>query len=178
MPYHTTKKDRIMHIYSNSIVDGYLKDEFGKRGVCNKKPIRSFHVGWNDLPSNTQSLALVFVDHDAIPVCGFSWIHWTVANIDPSLNELPENASINMNLIEGVSSWASKLLHDDWRLSLEDAIGYGGCAPPDKDHRYSITMYAINTKLDLTRGFYLNELLRQIDGNILEQKTIEAIYRA
>ena len=167
-----------MHIHSDGIVNGYLNDSFGNRGTqFNKKATRSFHLSWNKLPKGTDSLALTFIDHDAIPVCGFSWIHWTVADIEPTINELPENASVDMDLLEGVTSWDSKLLADDWRLSRKDAIGYGGCAPPDKDHCYSITLYALDKKLHLERGFYLNELLWAIEGHVLGQVTINAIYR-
>ncbi len=94
-----------MKIFSNNIKNGYFDDKMGNRGeqfVSGEISNYSFHLGWSDLPKGTQSLALIFLDHDAIPVCGFSWIHWTVANIDCSLSELPENASLTMNLLEPV----------------------------------------------------------------------------
>jgi Raf kinase inhibitor-like YbhB/YbcL family protein len=169
-----------MKITSNSIVNGYFKKEIGKHGLAfvkGIKPSYSFHLAWQDLPVDTVSLALVFVDHDAIPVCGFAWIHWTVANIDPSLNELPENASVDMNLLEGVTSWSSGIIPEDWRLSAADATGFGGCAPPDKDHLYTIELYALNKQLTLTRGFPMNELLKAMNGHVLDSCRLEAIYK-
>ncbi len=168
-----------MKIYSNSIVNGHLLDKFGNRGsqfLNNKKASRSFQLSWSDLPENTKSLALIFIDYDAIPVCGFSWIHWTVANIDPTINELPENASVDMNLLQGVTSWYSKLLPEDWKLSKEEAIGYGGCAPPDNPHQYTIKVYALDKKMNLEQGFYANELLKAMAGHILGKAKISAIY--
>lgn len=169
-----------MRIYSNNIIDGHLEDRFGKHGeqfLKNRKPNRSFHVAWDEVPENTESLALIFIDHDAIPVCGFSWIHWTVANIDPELRELPENASVEMDLLEGLTSWHSPIVPESRHLDKEDAIGFGGCSPPDQPHRYTIELYALNKKLDLPRGFYKNELLKAMDGSILNQATLHAIYR-
>lgn len=170
-----------MNIYSKSIIDGYLEDRFGHRGDQFIKGTnvssRSFHLGWENLPQNTQSLAIIFIDHEAIPVCGFSWIHWTVANIDPNLKELPENASIEMDLLEGVTSWNAPIAPEEWRLTRDDAIGYGGCAPPDKDHRYLIKVYALDKKLDLQRGFYTNELLTAMEGHILAKAVLPAYYR-
>lgn len=170
-----------MQLYSKNIVNGHIDDQFGKHGtqfLKGKKPNRSFHLGWKNLPVNTKSLAIVFIDHDAIPVCGFSWIHWTVANIDPSLNELPENASVEMKLLEGVTSWASGIAPEEWRLDREDAIGFGGCAPPDQPHRYTIELYALDTKLNLARGFFLNELLKAMDNHILDKAVLHGLYRA
>lgn len=170
-----------MKIHSKNINDTYLDNDFGKHGaqfLMNKKPNRSFHVAWEDLPTGTVSLALTLLDEDAIPVCGFTWIHWTVANIDPSLKELPENASIEMNLLEGLTSWSSGLLPEEWRLNKEEDAGFGGCAPPDKNHRYTLTVYAINKKLDLKKGFYKNELVSAMEGNIIEKKELHFNYRA
>ncbi|MCL5260206.1 MAG: YbhB/YbcL family Raf kinase inhibitor-like protein [Gammaproteobacteria bacterium] len=168
-----------MKIFSNSIHAGFLADAHGHRGKQfskDQKPNRSFHIAWQDAPESTASLALVFIDHDAIPVSNFSWIHWTVANIDPKLQELPENASVEMSLLEGVTSWYSFLLPEGKRLSKEAATGYGGSAPPDKPHRYTIEMYALDTELNLTRGFYLNELMKAMEGHILEKAVLHAIY--
>lgn len=169
-----------MKIQSNSIENGYFKDDIGHRGTHffkEVKPNYSFHLAWEDLPKDTVSLALVFIDHDAIPVCGFTWIHWTVANIDPALKELPENASVNLNLLEGVTSWSSGLLPESWKLSKEEDAGFGGCAPPDQEHLYTIELYALDEKLTLARGFLMNELLKAMKGHILDKCTLEAWYR-
>lgn len=169
-----------MKIYSKNIVNEYFEDQIGHHGnqlLQNIKPSRSFHLAWDDLPAGTKSLALVFLDHDAIPVCGFSWIHWVVANIDPNLGELPENASLDMDLLEGVTSWFSDILPDAWKLDKEDATGFGGCAPPDQVHRYNIEVYALDTKLNLQRGFYLSDLLKSMDNHILAKETIYGLYR-
>jgi Raf kinase inhibitor-like YbhB/YbcL family protein len=171
-----------MKIFSNNVVGGYLDNRFGHHGsqfvsgtkVCT----RSFHIGWADLPQNTKSLAMIFIDHDAIPVCGFSWIHWTLANIDPSCGELPENASIDLDLLQGITSFAAPIAPEDWRLSREDAIGYGGCAPPDKDHCYTSEIFALDTLLDLEPGFYANELINKMKGHILGQQKLDAVYRS
>lgn len=169
-----------MKIKSTSIINGYFKDDIGHRGssfLKGKKPNYSFQLSWEDLPKNTVSLALTFLDHDAIPVCGFSWIHWTVANIDPALKELPENASVNLNLVEGVTSWSSGIIPEEWRLSKEDDAGFGGCAPPDQEHLYTIELYALDKKLELPRGFMMNELLKAMRGHVLDRCSLDALYR-
>ena len=169
-----------MKIISKSIVNGYFKDDIGHRGthfLQGKKPNYSFHLAWQDLPKDTQSLALIFVDHDAIPVCGFTWIHWTVANIDPALGELPENASVDMHLLEGVTSWSSGIIPEDWRLSKEDDAGYGGCAPPDQEHLYTVEVYALDCTLTLPHGFMMNQLLKAMKGHVLDKCILEALYK-
>lgn len=169
-----------MKIKSNSIINGYFKDEIGHRGthfLKNIMPNYSFHLEWEDLPVNTKSLALMFIDHDAIPVCGFTWVHWLAANIDPTLNELPENASATLNLLEGVNSWNSGIIPAEWQLNKEDATRFGGCAPPDKEHLYTIQLYALDTQLDLPRGFTMNELLKAMKGHVLDEATLEALYK-
>lgn len=169
-----------MDVYCEGIIDGYFKDDFGSRGTQfskGHKPNRSFPLGWRNLPAQTQTLALLFIDHDAIPVCGFSWIHWTVANIDPSLGGLPENASMDLFLLEGVTSWASGLLSPERRLDREEATGFGGCAPPDKDHCYQVTLFALDTHLSLQRGFFLNEMLHAMDNHVLDKAKFTAWYR-
>jgi len=169
-----------MKINSTSIVNGYFKDDIGHRGssfLKGKKPNYSFQLSWENLPKNTLSLALIFMDHDAIPVCGFSWIHWTVANIDPALKELPENASVDLNLLEGMTSWSSGIIPEEWRLSKEEDAGFGGCAPPDQEHLYTVEVYALDKKLALSRGFMMNDLLKAMKGHVLEKCVLEAMYK-
>lgn len=45
---------------------------------------------------------------------------------------------------------------------------YAGPTPPDKNHQYTLTVYALDDKLNLNNGFYLNDLLKAIEGHILE----------
>lgn len=169
-----------MQISSTNIVSNVLQNPFGSLGqqFLNKiKPTRSFQLSWQDLPKNTVSLALTLLDHDAIPVCGFTWIHWTAANIDPSLNSLPENASLSMKLLQGVTSWSSRLLPPEVQLTLAEDQGYGGCAPPPgQTHCFTLTVYALDTLLTLQPGFYANELLTTMEGHIVDQAILKFWY--
>ena len=168
-----------MKIQSRNITEGRFDKSMGHLGgeiYKGRMPTRSFQLSWHELPANTKSLALIFIDHDAIPVCGFSWIHWTVANIDPAQQALAENASAAGGLLEGVNSWASGILPEAWKLTPEEATRYGGCAPPDQPHLYTIELYALDKKLALQKGFFMNELIHAMSGHVLEKATLSATY--
>ena len=49
--------------------------------LINGNPIKSFPFEITELPKDTKYLAWSLIDYDAIPVCGFAWIHWSVANV-------------------------------------------------------------------------------------------------
>lgn len=170
-----------MEIYSNNIINGYIEDRFTKKGsdFIEWKASRSFQIGWRNVNPQAKSIAIILIDHDAIPVCGFTWIHWTVANIDPSIGELAENASHDMKLLEGVTSYNSPLLGDR-RINLEGAIGYGGPgAPEGRTHRYKLKVYALSKKLDnLDRGFYMNDLIKEMEKNVIEKAKLYFLFSA
>lgn len=170
-----------MNINSLGIKNGYISDRFGKFADAvdkiNGVPIRSLPVTWSDLPAGTKVLAVIMQDYDAVPVCGFSWIHWLVADIDPMRSGLAENASReDKTLIQGRSSLASKPLCGD--MGNEIIHFYGGPRPPDKDHEYEITVFALDEKLNLKPGFQLNELMRALRGHVLNSKSIYGHYRS
>ncbi|MFN2744340.1 MULTISPECIES: YbhB/YbcL family Raf kinase inhibitor-like protein [unclassified Bacillus (in: firmicutes)] len=140
----------------------YAKDEFRRKG----HPFVSFPIGFEHLPKGAKTIALTLIDHDAIPVCGFSWIHWTAANIPADIRELPEHASEERQdlMIQGQNSFASELGGSRDPKIIHQ---YCGPTPPDKDHFYTLTVYALDAELELERGFYLNDLYRKIKGHIL-----------
>ena len=170
-----------MYITSAGIVDGYIEPKFGTHAdgvdLVNGVPTRSIPVAWNDIPVGTITLALVMQDYDAVPVCGFSWIHWLAVNIDPARKELTENASrIDNTFIQGKNSLASRQICGDMPESVTNY--YSGPRPPDKDHEYEITVYALDCVVNLKNGFRLNELMKAIRGHILDSASLQGIYRA
>ena len=98
-------------------------------------PIKSFPFQICEIPTNTKYLAFSLIDHDAVPVCGFSWIHWVVANIPTSHKQLiniPEKFSrTDHKHLSGKNSFATPFLETD--LSLIEN-NYVGPTPPDRDN--------------------------------------------
>lgn len=170
-----------MKLESLSISNGFLNEKHGKYASDSLKllnvPIISPHLMWGELPSKTVSLALIMQDYDAIPVCGFSWIHWLVANIDPALNGLPENSSRELKgLVQGKNSLASKQICGD---QPDEVINfYGGPRPPDKDHDYQFELFALDTSLDLSTGFRMNDLLKAMEGHVIDNVRLIGKYKA
>ena len=131
----------------------------------------SFPITVEDVPGGAYTLAVVFVDFDSIPVCGFAWIHWTAANIPTDVNMIPENASQDgaFGMVQGANSCISPFVGEkDERVTKH----YIGPCPPDKDHIYKLTVYALDCELDVKEGFFLNELLEKMNGHIIEKTAL------
>lgn len=165
-----------MKIVSSGIVKGVIEDKYGKRGDLFLKdmPILSIPIEITNPPENVKSYAVILEDLDAIPVAGFSWIHWSVANLKTTSIKEGESGNTK-NFIEGTNSWSSGLLGSS--LTIEEASRYGGMSPPDKMHTYNIAVYALTDELDLKPGFYLNELYKEMEGKIIDKSVIKGNYK-
>lgn len=166
-----------------ALENGLLPDRFGKFASADDMlegfPVRSFPIEVEGVPSSAKSLALAFVDFDAIPVGGFCWIHWTACDIPPATTLIPENASATgaVSMVQGANSNWSPMAHGS--LNPQVFSRYCGPQPPDKTHEYTLTVYALDCpSLGLREGFYLNELRRALRGHVIERARIEIPGRA
>lgn len=166
-----------MIVTSTAIVDGVIADQYGKHGSqFNEHGMPTFSMPFKieNAPAGTVSYALCLEDKDAFPVSGgFSWIHWTAANITKS--ELFDNESQTAtDFVQGLNSWMSM---QGGSQSKELSAFYGGMAPPDATHIYELHVYALDCLLELENGFMMNEMYRKMDGRVLATYTLKGQYR-
>lgn len=160
--------------------DGLLPDEYGKYAPASEMladhPVKSFPIKITGAPAETKTFSIVFIDFDSTPVCGFTWIHWLAANIPATMTEIPENASRKLadQFVQGNNSNAGSLVNGDPQITK----GYVGPQPPDKNHDYSLTVYALDTELPLENGYWLNDFLHAANGHILAKAKFTVPSRA
>jgi len=107
--------------------------------TCNGQNI-SPPLAWTNLPTDTQSLALIADDPDAP---SGTWVHWVLYNLPPGTNGLPVGA--------------------------QNPGDSGPCPPAGKPHRYFFKIYALDTRLDLDPGAGKADLEQAMQGHILAQ---------
>lgn len=166
-----------MQITSTGIENGYFKAIYGGHGQitnANGMPTYSIPFTIEAAPAETVSYAAIFYDLDAYEVTqGFPWIHWTLANLTQPV--VHENASQQApDFIQGVNTWHSPKTDNQ---SAVESAHYGGMTPPNRDHRYTLKVYALDTLLDLQNGFYLNQLTDAMRGHVLASAILEAKYQ-
>lgn len=152
-----------MKVTSKGIVDGKILDKYGKRGTQQKfgMPTLSLPIKIECAPKDTKSFAIIFDDPDSVPVCGYIWNHWLVANLQKT--ELKEDESqTSFDFVQGKNSWNDNC--------------YGGPCPPDKPHNYRIRVFALSSLLDLRGDFTLTQLENQMHGQILDTAELFGIY--
>ena len=110
------------------------------------------------IPSGTQSLALIIHDPDASMKDGFT--HWVVWNIDPSTTSIPEG-------FDGA----------DQGLNGTQKAGYTGMCPPTGTHHYHFKVYALDTKLDISKQTGKDGLEKAMKGHILAQGELVGLYK-
>ncbi|API78984.1 YbhB/YbcL family Raf kinase inhibitor-like protein [Staphylococcus argenteus] len=145
--------------------------------TINGNPIKSFPFDITELPKGTKYIAWSLIDYDAIPVCGFAWIHWSVANVSvagDSISIKPDLSRTKGDYVQGKNSFTSGLLAEDFS---EIENHYVGPTPPDRDHQYELTVYALDQLLELKNGFYLNAFLKEVNKHKLDQASINLIGR-
>lgn len=152
-------------------------------------PIVSFPFYIGELDPSVQFLHWEFVDPDSIPVCGFQWNHWSLANLpvdalmydfnDSHALAIPADFSRTVSAmipetVQGRTSAASPLLKG---RSGDPAVTmrYNGPYPPDRDHEYYLHVWGTTAPLNgLNQGFWLNEMERALrnSGAIADQGAI------
>lgn len=108
-----------------------------------------------DIPENAKSLALIVDDPDAP---GKTWVHWVVFDI-PIMSVIAEHTVPGK---QGRNDFGKK--------------EYGGPCPPSGQHRYFFKLYALDEELKLSEGISKQDLLRAMEGHILEQAELIGLY--
>lgn len=115
---------------------GTIPDRFVEENI-NSPPLR-----WSGVPEGTRSFAIAVTDPDLPEEFGFprSFAHWLVYDIPANVRELPEGASRSAAMPAG----ARELNSDFVTFGIPGfGRGYGGPWPPDRQHRYYFTVYAL-----------------------------------
>ncbi|MDO8481240.1 MAG: YbhB/YbcL family Raf kinase inhibitor-like protein [Nanoarchaeota archaeon] len=112
---------------------------------------------WAEVPEGTKSFALIIDDPDAVPVAGFTWIHWLVKDIPASTLKIYENSVLGTQLKNSFGREA-----------------YGGPCPPDGKHRYFFKLYALDVeKLQASTS---KEVYEQVEAHKIEKAVLMGTY--
>lgn len=132
-----------------------IPERFGSDGDNISPPL-----GWSSVPANARSLVLIVHDPDAPLVDGFD--HWTALDIDPSTDGLEAGAE------SGFRSGLNSLGETGWT----------GPAPPPGHgvHHYFFHLFAIDVLLDDLESPTRKQVLKRIDGHIIEQARLVGTY--
>ena len=135
---------------------GVIPRQYGYKNGNNSPPLKI-----KGIPENTKSLVLIMDDPDAMGAVGKIWVHWVLWNISPNTKEIAENI-IPVDSLEGVTDFGE--------------IGYGGPAPPDKEHTYVFKLYALDTHLSLNKGATKADIEKSMKNHIISETKLEGRY--
>ncbi len=135
---------------------GVIPRKYGYKNGNQSPPLKISGV-----PENTSSLALIMDDPDAMGAVGKVWVHWVLWNIEPSTIELKEN-SIPPDCLEGETDFGE--------------IGYGGPAPPDKEHTYIFKLYALDQKLNADKRSTKKQIEKAMKNHIIAETRLIGKY--
>jgi Raf kinase inhibitor-like YbhB/YbcL family protein len=108
------------------------------------------------IPAGAKSLALILHDPDAPVKGGFT--HWVVWNIDIK-GDIPEN-------FKGA----------DQGLNGAKKPGYKGMCPPSGTHHYHFMVYALDTRLSISKNTDKAGLESAMHGHILAEGELVGLY--
>ncbi len=115
----------------------------------------------NNIPDGCKSLALIMDDPDAMGAVGKIWTHWLIWNISPETSAILES-KVPEHAIQGITDFGK--------------IGYGGPAPPDRQHTYVFKLYALDSVLNLSEGADKGQLERAINDHIISSSKLTGTF--
>ena len=157
------------------MAEQFTPDKYAKYSTIKKagQPVISFPIDITEIPQSAQYLALSLIDYDAVPRTGFPFIHWLAANLPTE--SIEEDFSSIFPGPQGMNSWNSRFydLTDPYVISH-----YAGPNPPDNPHRYTLTIYALDHKTNLSNKFFYNDFRDELADNINDQTELVIYARA
>ncbi|WP_295746791.1 YbhB/YbcL family Raf kinase inhibitor-like protein [uncultured Limosilactobacillus sp.] len=155
--------------------DGYLPDKYSKYSKIKKdgQPVISFPIEIADIPQTANYLALSLIDYDAVPRTGFPFIHWLAANLP--VKNIDEDFSSVFDGPQGMNTWASRFYDEDDEYVTSH---YAGPMPPDKPHRYTLSVYALKHAMNIKDKFYYNDFRDELVNNVVDKAKLYIRARA
>ena len=136
--------------------DKVIPKKYGYKNGNNSIPLNISNV-----PQDASSLVVIMDDPDAMGAVGKVWVHWVLWNIPATTTEIAEN-HIPDKAIQGMTDFGK--------------IGYGGPAPPDKEHVYVFKLYALDCMLDLKQDSTKANVLKAMQDHIIEETVLKGRY--
>ena len=125
---------------------------------------------WSDLPPGTREIAVICQDHGAGNPP--PWVHWIVYNIPATTPGLPVGIPIDPLEPMPVEIAGAVQGNNSWGLPM-----YRGPAPPPGSvHHYHFAVYALDAELGLPPGLGRDELLAAIEGHVIGEGALVALY--
>ncbi|KAI3677647.1 hypothetical protein L6452_36913 [Arctium lappa] len=151
--------------------EGRLPRKYTAEGQGTQKDI-SPPLEWYNVPNGTKTLALVVEDIDAPDPSSplVPWTLWVVINIPPTLKGLPEGFS-GKEEDKGDDYANIKEGNNDFKVP-----GWRGPKMPSPGHRFEFKLYALDVEIDLGNKVTKEKLLDAIDGHVLGEALLTALY--
>jgi len=92
---------------------------------------------------------------------GTTWVHWVLYNISPEMRSLQEDQHFTGKNTDPKAIFVGK--------NSSGGISYQGPCPPSGTHRYFFKLYAIDIQINLLPGATKDQILKEMEGHILEQ---------
>lgn len=124
----------------------------------------SLPLSWEEIPPETQSLALIVDDPDAP---GRTFVHWVVYDLPPTVKQLPEKIPSSKTIANGGVQGKNDF----------GKLGYGGPCPPGGTHRYFFHLYALDKKLNLDAGASKNQVEAAMKDHVLGKAELIGKYQ-
>lgn len=134
--------------------NGFIPNRFSMRGGNVSPPL---HIACSQ--PKVKTYAIICHDPDAPGPNGFT--HWLLWNI-------PRSATV---IAEGQTPTGSVAGMTDWGTT-----GWGGPQPPSGTHRYNFYAYALDSELSLPATTKRNDLLRAMNGHIIDSAILTGYY--
>jgi hypothetical protein len=104
-------------------------------------------ISWSGVPATTQELAISLVDLDAD-----NFVHWVVAGLDPASTGIAAGR-VPTGAIQAANGFGE--------------AKYGGPCPPDGQHKYLLTLYALGARSNLADGVAAAAAIDQLQSGAL-----------
>ena len=114
-------------------------------------------LSWSNVPVGTVELAITMTDLDAP-----DFVHWVVFGIPAEVLRIDEGG-----LPSGAISWPNG----------SGAEAYAGpCPPGGEEHRYVVTVHALNQQVEPADEMPANEIIEIIDLTSIDQSSVSGTY--
>ena len=114
-------------------------------------------LSWSNVPTETVELAVTVSDLDAP-----DYVHWVVTAIPPSTTGIAEGG-----VPSGATLWPNGSGREDYA---------GPCPPAGEEHRYLVTVHALNQQLEPADEMSATEIIEILNLTSIDQSSVSGTF--